>query len=157
MGNSQRHIEQAKVFDIIGIPKGYDGLHGWQKHSLRHDARRSYDVQRNEGRGHKWAAYIALEQAVADTKFYTAQNRDNELNRRCGANAKTTGEPCRMKPLPGRARCKYHGGMSTGPKSLEGKIKALSGLVQYQRRPDLLAARIKKLKGDLGSSLNSKL
>ena len=53
-----------------------------------------------------------------------------------------------MKPVKGRKRCKYHGGMSTGPKSLEGKIKALSGLIQYRDRPDLLAARIAKLQDE---------
>jgi len=53
-----------------------------------------------------------------------------------------------MKPEKGRKRCKYHGGMSTGPKSLEGKIKALSSLIQYKRRPDLLQARVKRLRAE---------
>ncbi|MFD0935397.1 HGGxSTG domain-containing protein [Methylobacterium trifolii] len=28
----------------------------------------------------------------------------------CGAKAKSTGQPCRNLPLPGRTRCKFHGG-----------------------------------------------
>ena len=36
------------------------------------------------------------------------------------SHARTTGTPCRAKALP-NGRCKLHGGMSTGPKTLEGK------------------------------------
>lgn len=38
----------------------------------------------------------------------------------CGAHARTTGAPCKAKALP-NGRCKLHGGMSTGPKTLEGR------------------------------------
>ena len=41
-------------------------------------------------------------------------------NKQCGAHARTTGAPCRAKALP-NGRCKLHGGMSTGPKTLEAK------------------------------------
>jgi len=41
-------------------------------------------------------------------------------DRRCGAKTRK-GKPCRAKPLPGRRRCKFHGGMSTGPKTPEGR------------------------------------
>ncbi len=40
--------------------------------------------------------------------------------KQCGAHARTTGAPCRAKALP-NGRCKLHGGMSTGPKTLEGR------------------------------------
>jgi hypothetical protein len=48
---------------------------------------------------------------------------------RCGAYARSTGQPCKAKALP-NGRCKNHGGMSTGPKTPEGKTKALANLVQ---------------------------
>ncbi len=38
----------------------------------------------------------------------------------CGAYARTTGAPCKAKSMP-NGRCKNHGGMSTGPKTLEGR------------------------------------
>ena len=38
----------------------------------------------------------------------------------CGAEARTTGLPCKAKALA-NGRCKNHGGMSTGPKTLEGR------------------------------------
>ena len=42
------------------------------------------------------------------------------LGNRCGAHARSTGEPCKAKALP-NGRCKNHGGMSTGPKTPEGR------------------------------------
>ena len=42
--------------------------------------------------------------------------------KRCGAKTRK-GQPCRAKPLPGKRRCKFHGGMSTGPKTPEGRMK----------------------------------
>ena len=38
----------------------------------------------------------------------------------CGAHARSTGKPCQAKALP-NGRCKNHGGMSTGPKTPEGR------------------------------------
>lgn len=40
--------------------------------------------------------------------------------RQCGAKTRK-GNPCRAKPLPGKTRCKFHGGLSTGPRTSEGK------------------------------------
>ncbi len=40
--------------------------------------------------------------------------------KQCGAHARTTGAPCKAKGLP-NGRCKPHGGMSTGPKTPEGR------------------------------------
>lgn len=41
-------------------------------------------------------------------------------NSMCGAHARTTGAPCKAMALP-NGRCKLHGGMSTGPKTFEGR------------------------------------
>lgn len=38
----------------------------------------------------------------------------------CEAHARTTGHPCQAKALA-NGRCKNHGGMSTGPRTIEGK------------------------------------
>jgi len=38
----------------------------------------------------------------------------------CGAYARSTGYPCQAKAMP-NGRCKNHGGMSTGPKTLKGR------------------------------------
>ena len=39
----------------------------------------------------------------------------------CGAYARSTGNPCQAKALT-NGRCKNHGGMSTGPKTPEGRL-----------------------------------
>ena len=47
----------------------------------------------------------------------------------CGAKTRK-GTPCRAKSELGRRRCKFHGGMSTGPKTPEGKAR----IAEAQRR-----------------------
>ncbi len=55
-------------------------------------------------------------------------------NKRVVCGAKTqSGRPCRAKSLPSKKRCKWHGGCSTGPKTIEGKAKALANLRQNRR------------------------
>tara|TARA_X000001316_G_scaffold1631_2_gene319 strand:- start:323 stop:577 length:255 start_codon:yes stop_codon:yes gene_type:complete len=48
-------------------------------------------------------------------------------SKRCGAYARSTGLPCKAKALP-NGKCRNHGGLSTGPKTKEGKLKALMNL-----------------------------
>nr|WP_305792587.1 MULTISPECIES: HGGxSTG domain-containing protein [unclassified Aliiroseovarius] len=38
----------------------------------------------------------------------------------CGASTRK-GAPCKANALPGKARCRFHGGASTGPKTPEGR------------------------------------
>lgn len=38
---------------------------------------------------------------------------------RCGAKRKRDGLPCQGRAVTGRLRCKFHGGMSTGPRSFK--------------------------------------
>ncbi|MDU8911784.1 HGGxSTG domain-containing protein [Aestuariicoccus sp. MJ-SS9] len=40
----------------------------------------------------------------------------------CGAKTRN-GNPCRLLPEPGKQRCKFHGGKSTGPTTEEGKAR----------------------------------
>ena len=45
----------------------------------------------------------------------------------CRAYARSTGLPCRAKALP-NGKCRLHGGLSTGAKTIEGKLIAWSNL-----------------------------
>ena len=45
-----------------------------------------------------------------------------KLRPRCGAKTRAGGQ-CQCKVIPGKRRCKFHGGMSTGPKSEEGRAR----------------------------------
>lgn len=46
----------------------------------------------------------------------------------CGARRRRDGLPCQALSAPGRKRCKWHGGLSTGPRSAEGRATALANL-----------------------------
>ena len=40
----------------------------------------------------------------------------------CSARTRSGGE-CQNRPLPGKRRCRFHGGLSTGPRTVEGKAR----------------------------------
>lgn len=42
--------------------------------------------------------------------------------KRCGATTRK-GTRCMVRPIQGKCRCKFHGGLSTGPKSPEGRAR----------------------------------
>lgn len=44
-----------------------------------------------------------------------------KLKVRCGAFARSTGKPCQSEALS-NGRCRLHGGLSTGPKTQEGRL-----------------------------------
>jgi len=60
---------------------------------------------------------------------FAATARVTARLRSCGARRKRDGQPCLAKPLQ-NGRCKLHGGMSTGPKTPEGRVLALANLRQ---------------------------
>ena len=47
----------------------------------------------------------------------------------CGAQTRTGGR-CKVRVEPGKRRCRFHGGMSTGPKTAEGRAR----IAEAQRR-----------------------
>ena len=57
----------------------------------------------------------------------------------CGAKRRRDGEPCQGLSVPGKLRCKWHGGASTGPKTDEGRARSLANLRQNRRRDVRLA------------------
>lgn len=52
----------------------------------------------------------------------------------CGAKRRCDGYPCQALSVPGKRRCKWHGGRSTGPRTEAGKAIALRNLTQYAAR-----------------------
>jgi len=41
---------------------------------------------------------------------------------RCGAHARTTGQPCQAPAIKGKARCRMHGGKSPGRPMIHGRF-----------------------------------
>jgi hypothetical protein len=46
----------------------------------------------------------------------------------CGARRRSDGQPCQALSVPGKRRCKWHGGCSTGPRTQAGRRRALQNL-----------------------------
>ena len=51
----------------------------------------------------------------------------------CGARRRRDGEPCQGLSIPGKRRCKWHGGASTGPKTDAGRARSMANLRQNIR------------------------
>lgn len=59
---------------------------------------------------------------------------DELRNMKCGAKTRS-GTPCKRRDLCDNGRCKLHGGMSTGPRTIEGKTKSsLNGFVAKNKK-----------------------
>lgn len=66
--------------------------------------------------------------ARGDSLMLPAIDFDPFVGLRCGARSKRTGRPCPHTGLFANGRCRWHGGLSTGPKTDEGKARsALNG------------------------------
>lgn len=49
----------------------------------------------------------------------------------CGAKRRRDGQPCQGLSVPGKRRCKWHGGCSTGLKTIQGQATAFRNLRQF--------------------------
>lgn len=76
---------------------------------------------------YKPSALDALLEAAITLELSRMKEREAQrlarLRVTCGAKTTRKGTPCRNKSEPGRKRCKYHGGKSTGPKTAEGRAR----------------------------------
>ncbi len=70
-----------------------------------------------------WQAWLEVRMAAETARLNTkTAQRLARLRVLCGAKTRAGG-PCRNKSEPGKRRCKFHGGKSTGPKTPEGKAR----------------------------------
>jgi len=67
------------------------------------------------------------------------ENGKHAQRQTCGARTRK-GAPCRARAINGKGRCKFHGGMSTGPRTPEGRAR----IAEAQRK------RWDKLRGKSG-------
>ena len=59
-----------------------------------------------------------------------------EKTKRCCVTNKVNKQRCKGRAMPGKDVCRMHGGLSTGPKTKEGRRKSLSKLKQYRNNPE---------------------
>jgi len=60
---------------------------------------------------------------------------------RCGA--RTFDGPCQELPVPGKRRCRLHGGLSTGPRTRRGHARCLAGRVRSYERSDEIRRQVR--------------
>ena len=64
---------------------------------------------------------------------------ENLIDLCCGAKTKATGQPCKIKAIYSNGRCKLHGGLSTGPRTVEGKKRSIqNGFKKGWRKKTLI-------------------
>ncbi len=51
--------------------------------------------------------------------------------RQCSAKSKQTGKRCKNFAIKGKTVCRFHGGVSTGPKTKEGKQRIKKALTKH--------------------------
>lgn len=77
------------------------------------------------GRAAPPSALDALLEAAITHELIRMKEREAQRRARlrvtCAAKTTRKGTPCRNKSEPGRKRCKFHGGRSTGPRTAEGR------------------------------------
>ena len=52
----------------------------------------------------------------------------------CGARRRRDGQPCQGLSVPGKLRCKWHGGASTGPRTDAGRTRSIANLLQNRQQ-----------------------
>ena len=67
---------------------------------------------------------------------------------RCAAKTRK-GTACQKPPLRGKARCHLHGGLSTGPKTPEGKARIAAAHWKHGRRSKAFTEARKQIWADL--------
>ena len=105
-------------------------LAGWSQRELAERAGVHEQTVKYWERKHGVIVAVAVDRMFNELAVaLTNKPSSKSSNQRCGARTRK-GTPCKAKALPGKTRCKFHGGMSTGPKTAEGRQK----IADAQRR-----------------------
>lgn len=133
-------LSQARLADLAGVSR--DCVQYWERKPLvdlrGYGPRRMLDAM---GRGeiyrtaeaHRRRLLAGNPCAYLEAQIAPAMEREAQRARTrrvtCGAKTRK-GTACRMKSEPGRTRCKYHGGRSTGAKTPEGRDRIRQAQLQ---------------------------
>ena len=71
--------------------------------------------------------------AVSVRAMIKTNNTEPNNTKLCLAKNRS-GKPCQKHPIVGRTRCRLHGGLSTGPKTPEGKARIVAAHYKHRRR-----------------------
>ena len=85
--------------------------------------------------------------AAARAMIKTNDTEQNDT-KRCAAKTRS-GAPCQKHPIAGRTRCRLHGGMSTGPRTPEGKAACVAAHWKHGRRSKAFVEARKQIWAEL--------
>ena len=88
-----------------------------------HDERVRVRRAGKAARGARWHAVVLARERATEERARLRELR----NKPCGARTRA-GQPCRRKGLGKGGRCPNHGGMSTGPRTPEGRARISTAL-----------------------------
>ena len=89
----------------------------------------------------------------ADNKDLVEAGRETRFGvdwpgQRCLAKTRRS-TSCQKAALKGRNRCRLHGGLSSGPKTAEGKARTIAAHTKHGRRSREHAENVKAINGEL--------
>jgi hypothetical protein len=117
----------------------------WPSSAYRAEFKRLRDL----GHDPAWARYL-IRRANRQARMFPVKGE------KCEAYARSTGKPC-LAPAGLNGRCKLHGGLSTGPRTPEGKAKALSAIGQkpfsWGPRPPIVQAAIERRRKEIAERI----
>lgn len=137
----KRPMKPSKVLQYFRKPKGFDDLPFRDRQRIVRETAETFNKYRTLDRP-ALAKVMTFGGMTASVSVRLSSIAYQASLRRCGAKRKRDGKPCRHKLVDGSKRCKFHGGLSTGPRTLDGMRKALSCLPQYKANPEALETRL---------------
>ena len=87
--------------------------------------------------------FAALTEAGHATRF-----GPNWPGKRCLARTRR-GSPCQNPAIRGRGRCKLHGGLSTGPRTPEGKARSIAAHTKHGRRSKAHVEKVRAINAEI--------
>lgn len=96
------------------------------------------------------ASILEHESSPGETKRGIPPNYAGGDPSLCNARTKS-GRPCRALGLEPSGRCKWHGGMSTGPRTAEGKAASAGNLMTRKKLRNRVVMELKRLGYDPAS------
>jgi len=101
--------------------------------------------------GVDWTRADAVRRLIEAERWALAARVARGTRPVCGAWARSANRPCLARPIDGKRRCKFHGGLSTGPRTAEGRERNRAALARGHVTQSAVA-RARKAKRDLVSS-----
>ncbi len=128
-GTSSAWLEQLGASQARAGAKDFDPSHAKPAHPLAPD---TPEFLTAFARANESGLCHATRAGAHANKSGSVPAGANQARVICGAKRRRDGQPCQGLSVPGKAKCKWHGGASTGPRTDDGRARSLANLRQYR-------------------------